>query len=66
MLVWSNAPITVTTQTTPMRVGSAGERIGTVTFTQGKTVVKKPLTLAKTIEDPGVWWRFMHPLTLFG
>jgi D-alanyl-D-alanine carboxypeptidase (penicillin-binding protein 5/6) len=66
MLVWSNAPIAVTTQTTPMRVGSAGERIGTVTFTQGKTVVKKPLTLAKTIHDPGFWWRFTHPLTLFG
>jgi serine-type D-Ala-D-Ala carboxypeptidase (penicillin-binding protein 5/6) len=66
MLVWSNAPITVTTQTAPMRVGAAGETIGTVTFTQGKTVVKQPLTLAKAIDDPGFWWRFTHPLTLFG
>lgn len=66
MLVWSNAPIAVTTQTAPMRVGAAGERIGTVTFTQGKTVVTRPLTLAKAIPDPGFWWRFTHPLTLFG
>lgn len=66
MLVWSNAPIAVTTQTVPMRVGAAGERIGTVTFTQGKTVVTRPLTLAKAIPDPGFWWRFTHPLTLFG
>jgi D-alanyl-D-alanine carboxypeptidase (penicillin-binding protein 5/6) len=66
MLVWSNASISVTTQTVPLRVGAAGDTVGTVTFRQGKTVVKKPLMLAKTIPDPGFWWRFTHPLTLFG
>lgn len=66
MLTWSNTPIAVTTQTHPVRAGSAGDHVGTVTFTLGTTRVSKPLTLATTIPDPGFWWRATHPIALFG
>jgi len=66
MLAWSSTPITVTTQTQAMRGGAAGDPVGTVTFTMGKSTVTKNLTLAKAIDDPGFWWRFTHPFALFG
>lgn len=66
LLTWSNTPITVKTQTQPMRAGAAGDTAGTVTFAMGKTTISRPLKLADEIPDPGFWWRFTHPFALLG
>jgi serine-type D-Ala-D-Ala carboxypeptidase (penicillin-binding protein 5/6) len=65
-LVWSDTPVRVTTTARPAGVGQAGDVVGSVRFTVGKTTVTKPLTLKTAIPDPGFWWRLTHPFEFFG
>ncbi|TAM69874.1 MAG: D-alanyl-D-alanine carboxypeptidase [Microbacteriaceae bacterium] len=65
-LVWSDTPITVSTAARPVTIAAAGDTIGTVTFTVGKTTVTKPLTLKHAVPAPGFWWRLTHPFVLLG
>jgi len=58
---WSNTPITVAMSTGTITTGKAGQRVGTVTWTSGKTVVRVPVVLASAIRPPGDWWRLTHP-----
>ena len=58
---WSNAPITVKMSTGSITTGTARQKVGTVTWTSGKTTVKVPVVLEKAIKPPTDWWRLTHP-----
>lgn len=64
ILVWSNTPIDVKLNASPVRSGSAGSTIGSAVFTMGATTVTQSLALKKDIDDPGLWWRLGHPTEL--
>jgi D-alanyl-D-alanine carboxypeptidase (penicillin-binding protein 5/6) len=70
MSVFSDAPITETVHTTPVTLAKPGTVVGTVTYTSGTSAsgrqkVTRDLTVSHAITDPGFWWRFTHPLSLF-
>jgi D-alanyl-D-alanine carboxypeptidase (penicillin-binding protein 5/6) len=65
MVVWSDTPVNVTVRSTPVGVASPGDDVGTVTFTEGTTTVKRELTVTRPITDPGLLWRLAHPIDLF-
>lgn len=45
-----------------MTFGTKGERVGQVRFRiSDHDPVTVPLALARTIDDPGVWWRWTNP-----
>jgi D-alanyl-D-alanine carboxypeptidase (penicillin-binding protein 5/6) len=66
MVVWSDTPVSVTVQTRPAGLVTKGERLGTVRFTLGSKTVSEPLTAARSLPDPGLWWRLTHPFDLIG
>ena len=59
--VWSNAPISSTMKTTTLKTGANGEKVGSITWTAGKTTVTVPVVLQGKIEAPSAWWRLTHP-----
>ncbi|MBN9177550.1 MAG: D-alanyl-D-alanine carboxypeptidase [Microbacterium sp.] len=66
LLTWSDTPITATVVTTPLKTGSAGEEVGTVTWTDGPHTVSAALVLDRDIALPDAWWRLTHPFELGG
>jgi len=65
MLVFSNAPVTVTVRSRPVQAARPGDDLGTVTFSTGGTSISRTLTVSHPIDEPGLWWRMSHPLDLF-
>jgi serine-type D-Ala-D-Ala carboxypeptidase (penicillin-binding protein 5/6) len=65
-LTWSNTPITSTMTTTTLKTGANGERVGTITWTAGKSTVSAPVVLQGKIQGPSAWWRLTHPAQLLG
>ncbi len=61
VFTWSDTPIEVDMETTALRTGTAGERVGTVTWSAGTSTVTVPIVLDATIEQPDAWWRLTHP-----
>ncbi|MBM7475388.1 D-alanyl-D-alanine carboxypeptidase family protein [Curtobacterium herbarum] len=62
LLVWGPTDVTAKTSLEPLTFGSAGERVGSVRFTVSHhDPVTVPLELDRSIEDPGVWWRWSNP-----
>jgi D-alanyl-D-alanine carboxypeptidase (penicillin-binding protein 5/6) len=62
---WSNTPITSKLKTTTLKTGANGKKVGSITWTAGKTIVTVPIVLHGRIEAPSPWWRLTHPLDLF-
>lgn len=60
-LVWSDTPITVSLQTRPVQLGSAGDVVGQVVFTANGKTQTADLALKTKLPDPGFWWRLAHP-----
>ena len=61
VVTWSNTPITSTVKTTTIKTGASGEKVGSVTWTAGKTVVTVPVVLKGKVAGPSTWWRLTHP-----
>lgn len=64
-IVWAATPITSAIDIDTIRLGDAGENVGTITFTFANRVVTVPLALDAEIDDPGAWWRLTNPTLLF-
>lgn len=65
VVVWADTPISLLVQARPVRFGTKGEDVGTLTFTVGTATIEVPLELDATIDDPGPAWRLSHPTELF-
>jgi serine-type D-Ala-D-Ala carboxypeptidase (penicillin-binding protein 5/6) len=65
-LTWSDTRITSTMSTTTLKTGASGEKVGSVTWTAGKTKVTVPVVLSGRIAGPSSWWRLTHPVQLLG
>jgi serine-type D-Ala-D-Ala carboxypeptidase (penicillin-binding protein 5/6) len=63
---WSNTPIKSTMTTTTLKTGATGEKVGSVTWTAGKSTVTVPVVLQGHIKPPTTWWRLTHPMQLLG
>lgn len=63
-LVWSDTAVAVRVDAKPVGIAKAGTRVGTVSYTAGKTVVTVPLVLSTAITDPGPGWRLGNPFSL--
>lgn len=66
VLVWSDPKITSKVTTRSVTVAKSGAKVGSVTFTAGKSTVTVPLVLKGAIVAPGAWWRLTHPAELLG
>lgn len=66
IVVWANTPISTRVSATEIGLAHAGERVGSVVFTVGEKKITVPLTLEKSIDDPGVLWRLANPFRLVG
>lgn len=62
VLVWGKTKVRATAHLDEVTLGTKGERVGTVRFTvTDHDPVTVPLVLERTIDDPGVWWRWTNP-----
>jgi serine-type D-Ala-D-Ala carboxypeptidase (penicillin-binding protein 5/6) len=66
LLTWSDTPVTVTTETSTLTTGTAGQQVGTATWTAGPESVSVPIVLEGDIPPPTEWWRLTHPFDLGG
>ena len=64
LVVWSDTPITVSVQASPVQTGEAGEAAGATVFRVGSTTVRRELALASDLHGPGPLWRLGHPADL--
>ncbi|CAN5344024.1 hypothetical protein BH10ACT7_BH10ACT7_02320 [soil metagenome] len=64
-VVWAGTPITSAIDVESIRLGEAGEEVGSITFTFANRVITVPLELDDDIDDPGAWWRLTNPAVLF-
>ncbi|MGV8885162.1 MAG: D-alanyl-D-alanine carboxypeptidase family protein [Microbacteriaceae bacterium] len=65
VVVWGDTPVTMLVQADDVALSSSGKQVGELLFTVGTTSISVPLTLSRTIADPGAWWRLTHPTELF-
>ncbi len=62
VLVWGRTAVRAKAHLDEVTLGTKGERVGTVRFTvTDHDPVTVPLVLERTIDDPGVWWRWTNP-----
>ncbi|WP_182048052.1 D-alanyl-D-alanine carboxypeptidase family protein [Curtobacterium sp. ME26] len=62
VLVWGTTAVTAKARLQRITFGERGERVGAVRFTiEHHDPVTVPLVLERSIEDPGVWWRWTNP-----
>lgn len=66
LITWSDTPITAHMTTTPLQTGTAGEKVGTLTWTSGPRSTSVDLVLDVDIAQPDEWWRLTHPFELEG
>lgn|GEM_PF-223813 len=64
LLTWSDTPVEVDMTTSGLSTGSAGEKVGTITWTAGPETATVDLVLDRDIELPDAWWRLTHPFEL--
>jgi D-alanyl-D-alanine carboxypeptidase (penicillin-binding protein 5/6) len=65
IVVWANTPISTRVSVVKVGLAKAGQQVGSVLFTVGEKKVIVPLTLEKSIDDPGIFWRLANPFPLF-
>ncbi len=46
--------------------GPAGQRVGTLRVSAATGDTEIPVVTAERFEEPDLWWRFTHPVTVFG
>jgi D-alanyl-D-alanine carboxypeptidase (penicillin-binding protein 5/6) len=62
VLVWGRTTVAAKTHLDRVTLGTKGERVGSVRFTvSDHAPVTVPLVLERSIDDPGVWWRWTNP-----
>lgn len=62
VLVWGATTVSAKIRLERITFGDRGERVGSVRFTVADhDPVTVPLVLERSIEDPGVWWRWTNP-----
>jgi D-alanyl-D-alanine carboxypeptidase (penicillin-binding protein 5/6) len=62
VLVWGRTTVSARTHLDRITFGTKGERVGRVRFTiSDHDPVTVPLVLERSIDDPGVWWRWTNP-----
>ncbi|MCM3506177.1 MULTISPECIES: D-alanyl-D-alanine carboxypeptidase family protein [unclassified Curtobacterium] len=62
VLVWGDTTVTARTRLDSVTLGERGERVGSVRFSiEHHDPVTVPLELERSIEDPGLWWRWTNP-----
>lgn len=62
LLVWGRTTVSAKTKLEHVTFGTKGERVGTVRFTvSDHDPVTLPLVLERSIDDPGIWWRWTNP-----
>ncbi|WP_148053824.1 MULTISPECIES: D-alanyl-D-alanine carboxypeptidase family protein [unclassified Curtobacterium] len=62
VLVWGKTKVRAKAHLDEVTLGTKGERVGKVRFTvTDHDPVTVPLVLERTIDDPGVWWRWTNP-----
>lgn len=66
VLTWSNTKVTSKVTTTSVTAAASGTKVGSVTFTAGKSTISVPLVLKGAIVAPDAWWRLTHPVELLG
>lgn len=66
VLTWSDTPVTVRVDARPAGIAGAGARVGTATYTAGRSSVTVPLALSSPLTDPGPGWRLTNPFALSG
>ena len=60
-VVWSARAVPSSVTADDVGVAQKGDDVGEVTFTVDGELISVPLELAKTIDDPGPWWRLTNP-----
>jgi serine-type D-Ala-D-Ala carboxypeptidase (penicillin-binding protein 5/6) len=65
VVVWADTPVALQVDTEKVTLANRGDNVGTLKFTVGTALITVPLTLAKTLADPGPLWRLGHPGELF-
>ena len=62
VLVWGKTTVSAKAHLDRITFGTKGERVGRVRFTiSDHDPVTVPLVLERSIDDPGVWWRWTNP-----
>ena len=61
VLTWSDTPVSVTLESTPVREAKSGTEVGSLTYVVGSETVVVPLELRGGIAGPGGQWRLTHP-----
>jgi D-alanyl-D-alanine carboxypeptidase (penicillin-binding protein 5/6) len=62
VLVWGKTTVSARAHLDRITLGKKGERVGKVRFTvSDHDPVTVPLVLERSIDDPGVWWRWTNP-----
>lgn len=62
VLVWGKTTVSAKAHLDRITLGTKGERVGKVRFTvSDHDPVTVPLVLERSIDDPGVWWRWTNP-----
>ena len=62
VLVWGKTTVSAKAHLDRITLGTKGERVGQVRFTvSDHDPVTVPLVLERSIDDPGVWWRWTNP-----
>lgn len=64
-VVWGDDDITVSVDAEPVRLTVAGASAGVAYVRIGTESIEIPLEFSDEIDDPGAWWRFTHPQSLF-
>ncbi len=65
VFTWSNTPITSTMTTTTLKTGRSGEKVGSITWTAGKSTITVPIVVTGSIKPPTAEWRLTHPKQWF-
>ncbi|WP_353827564.1 D-alanyl-D-alanine carboxypeptidase family protein [Agromyces sp. SYSU T0242] len=61
VLVWGDTPVDVAVEAEPLRLADEGDEVGTAVVTAGSEVIRIPIVLDASIDDPGAVWRLTNP-----
>jgi D-alanyl-D-alanine carboxypeptidase (penicillin-binding protein 5/6) len=61
ILVWQDAPVTVTSTATALETGEDGREVGSVRFEHDGERITVPLVLEDELEGPDLGWKLCHP-----
>jgi D-alanyl-D-alanine carboxypeptidase (penicillin-binding protein 5/6) len=62
VLVWSRESVQGAAKARPIRGGTKGDQVGTITYAIDRQLVHVPLKLDRSVLAAPFWWRLLHPL----